>query len=351
MPASGARVIPAKREAQSGEPSPSGARRSWVGFPPTRFALAGVAGPQEAVAPGAEHRYNPPQLGAPARRAGPLIPIRRPTWPSRSARSKPMLVRAPAPAAPAPPAARTRCRPSSTATAARPQTVALNGRELNIVIGRGKFLSTVFDLDVDGQEDPRHPARGAARPGQGLADPRRLPARGRRRPHPRQRASAVHQRRAVARPQARRRPQHRAPRGRGDLPGRRHPRVFRVQPRGAGDRPLGAHLGGQDARRRDSPPSSTATSRSPPSPATRSRRKPAPGAEAAAAEGAAPAEGAEGAPAAEGDAKAAAGKEGAAKAPAGKEAAGAKPAAKPAAGRNRPPRLVLDAASRADACP
>jgi large subunit ribosomal protein L25 len=57
----------------------------------------------------------------------------------------------------------------------------------------------------------------------------------------------------------------------------------------------------------------------------------APGAEAVAAEGAAPAEGAEGAPAAEGDAKAAAGKEGAAKAPAGKEAAGAKPAAKPAA--------------------
>jgi large subunit ribosomal protein L25 len=52
-----------------------------------------------------------------------------------------------------------------------------------------------------------------------------------------------------------------------------------------------------------------------------------PGAEAAVAEGVAPAEGVEGAPAAEaGDAKAAAGKD-AAKAPAGKEAAGAKPAA------------------------
>ena len=75
-----------------------------------------------------------------------------------------------------------------------PENVALNGRELNIVIGRGKFLSTVFDLDVDGQEDPRHPARGAARSGQGLADPRRLPARGGGRPHPGQRASAVHQR-------------------------------------------------------------------------------------------------------------------------------------------------------------
>jgi large subunit ribosomal protein L25 len=33
-----------------------------------------------------------------------------------------------------------------------PENVALNGRELNIVIGRGKFLSTVFDLDVEGKK-------------------------------------------------------------------------------------------------------------------------------------------------------------------------------------------------------
>ena len=33
-----------------------------------------------------------------------------------------------------------------------PENVALNGRELNIVIGRGKFLSTVFDLDIDGKK-------------------------------------------------------------------------------------------------------------------------------------------------------------------------------------------------------
>ena len=58
--------------------------------------------------------------------------------------------------------------------------------------------------------------------------------------------------------------------------------------------------------------------------------EPTPGTTVAAAEGAAPAEGAEGAAAAEGNAKAAAGAAGA-KAPAGKEAAGAKPAAKPAA--------------------
>jgi len=33
-----------------------------------------------------------------------------------------------------------------------PENIALNGRELNIIIGRGKFLSTVFDLDVDGKK-------------------------------------------------------------------------------------------------------------------------------------------------------------------------------------------------------
>jgi large subunit ribosomal protein L25 len=30
------------------------------------------------------------------------------------------------------------------------ETIALDGRELSILIGRGKFLSTVIDLDVDG---------------------------------------------------------------------------------------------------------------------------------------------------------------------------------------------------------
>ena len=33
-----------------------------------------------------------------------------------------------------------------------PENIALNGRELNIIIGRGKFLSTVFDLDVGGKK-------------------------------------------------------------------------------------------------------------------------------------------------------------------------------------------------------
>ena len=33
-----------------------------------------------------------------------------------------------------------------------PENIALNGRELNVIIARGKFLSTVFDLDVGGKK-------------------------------------------------------------------------------------------------------------------------------------------------------------------------------------------------------
>jgi large subunit ribosomal protein L25 len=33
-----------------------------------------------------------------------------------------------------------------------PENIALNGRELNIIIDRGKFLSTVFELDVGGNK-------------------------------------------------------------------------------------------------------------------------------------------------------------------------------------------------------
>ena len=154
------------------------------------------------------------------------------------------------------------------------ENVTLDHRELTILWGRGKFLSTVVDLDIDGTKMQGDPARDPARPGQGPAAARRLPARGRRRAHPRQRARALHQRGPVAGPQARRRAEHRAPRGRGDLPGRCHPRVFRVRPRGPRDRPLDPHLRHQDAGGRASPPSTTATSRWRPLPATRSRRSP-----------------------------------------------------------------------------
>jgi large subunit ribosomal protein L25 len=33
-----------------------------------------------------------------------------------------------------------------------PENISVNGRELNIIIGRGKFLSTVFELDVGGKK-------------------------------------------------------------------------------------------------------------------------------------------------------------------------------------------------------
>src|SRR6476661_8889272 len=33
-----------------------------------------------------------------------------------------------------------------------PENISVNGRELNIIVGRGKFLSTVFDLDIDGKK-------------------------------------------------------------------------------------------------------------------------------------------------------------------------------------------------------
>jgi large subunit ribosomal protein L25 len=34
----------------------------------------------------------------------------------------------------------------------KPENISVNGRELNIIIGRGKFLSTVFDLNIGGKK-------------------------------------------------------------------------------------------------------------------------------------------------------------------------------------------------------
>ncbi len=130
------------------------------------------------------------------------------------------------------------------------ETIALDARELSIVIGRGKFLSTVFDLDVGGKKARVIPREVQLDPVKDIAHPRRFPAHRRRRPHPRQRAGAVRQREPVAGPQARRRLERGAPRDRGDLPGRCHPGLLRVQPRGARDRPLHTHLGHQAARGR-----------------------------------------------------------------------------------------------------
>ena len=61
-------------------------------------------------------------------------------------------VRAPAPAARAPSVARTRCRASSTAMGASPRTSPSTAGSSTSSSARGKFLSTVFDLDVDGKK-------------------------------------------------------------------------------------------------------------------------------------------------------------------------------------------------------
>jgi large subunit ribosomal protein L25 len=34
----------------------------------------------------------------------------------------------------------------------QPENISVNGRELNIVVARGKFLSTILDLDIDGKK-------------------------------------------------------------------------------------------------------------------------------------------------------------------------------------------------------
>ena len=182
-----------------------------------------------------------------------------------------------------------RCRASSTATARarehrprRPRAHHPHRAAASSCPPSSTSMSTARSARVIPREVQLDPVKD-------WPHPRRLPARRRRRAHPRQRAGALHQRGPVARPEARRRAQHRAPRGRGDLPGRRHPRPLRVQPRGPGDRPLDPHLGDQDARGRQAHH---------PQPRLhgRHRRRPQdrggaqPGAEAAAAEGAAPAE-------------------------------------------------------------
>ena len=73
------------------------------------------------------------------------------------------------------------------------ETIALDHNELWKQVLKGHFTSSVFDVDVDGKENPRHPARGAGRSGQGPAAPRRLPARRQGRRHPRRGSRALRQ--------------------------------------------------------------------------------------------------------------------------------------------------------------
>ena len=132
-----------------------------------------------------------------------------------------------------------------------PQNVAVQSSELAKLIGRGRFLSTVFDLDIDGKKTRVIPREVQLDPVNGHARARRLPAGRRRRARSASTCRCEFINEApVARPEARRRAQYRPPRGGGDLPGGRHSRRVRVQPRGPGDRPLDPHLGDQDARGR-----------------------------------------------------------------------------------------------------
>lgn len=214
-----------------------------------------------------------------------------------------------------------------------PENIALNGRELNIVIGRGKFLSSVFELDVDGKKTrviPREVQVDPVKDWPIHVDFQRVSPGARIRVNVP--ARFINE---------------------GLSPGLKRGGVLNIVrheievtcPADAIPEYFEFNLEGLEIGRsvhisaikmpegvrptilnRDFTVATIA--------GHKIEEEPTPGAEVAAAEGAAPAEGAEGAPAAEGEAKAAAGKEGAAaaKAPAGKEAAAAKPAAaKPAA--------------------
>lgn len=214
------------------------------------------------------------------------------------------------------------------------ETIAMDGRELSIVIGRGKFLSTVFDLDIDGKKSRVIPREVQVDPVKDLpihVDFQRVGAGARIRVDVPVRFA-----------------------NEGLSPGLKRGGVLNVVrheievtcPADAIPDYFEFNLEGLEIGRsvhisaiklpegvkptilnRDFTVATIA--------GHKIEEEPVAGAEVAAVEGAVPAEGEEGAPAAEGgEAKAAAGKEGAAaaKAPAGKEAPGAKPAAaKPAA--------------------
>jgi large subunit ribosomal protein L25 len=212
-----------------------------------------------------------------------------------------------------------------------PENIALNGRELNIVIGRGKFLSTVFDLDIEGKKTrviPREVQLDPVKDWPIHVDFQRVGAGARIRVNVPARFINDSLSPGLKRGGVLNIVRHEIE---VTCPADAIPEYFEFNLEGleigrsihisAIKMPEGVR---PTILNRDFTVATVA--------GHKIEEEPTPGAEVAAAEGAAPAEGAEGAPAAEGaDAKAAAGKEGAAKAPAGKEAAGAKPAAKPAA--------------------
>jgi len=218
----------------------------------------------------------------------------------------------------------------------KPENISVNGRELNIIVGRGKFLSTVFELDIDGKKArviPRDVQLDPVKDWPIHVDFQRVGAGARIRVDVPVRFI-----------------------NEGLSPGLKRGGVLNIVrhevevtcPADAIPDFFEFNLEGLEIGRSIHISATKMPEGVKPTIVNRDftvatvaghkiEEEPTPGAEAATAEGAAPAEGAEGAPAAEaGDAKAAAGKEGTAKAPAGKEAAAGKAAAaKPGADKGK----------------
>ncbi len=159
-----------------------------------------------------------------------------------------------------------------------PMPISLEPRELSRALAKRGFFATLVDLSVDGavqrtlpREVQYHPATdeplhvdfmrvGADHPGHG------------------HRAGRLRQPGAVGRDAPRRHPQHRPPRDRAELPGRRHPRSSDRQPRRARHRRQRPYQRGRAARRLPPDDHRRATSRSPASrpPRPCARRRPPP---------------------------------------------------------------------------
>ena len=133
---------------------------------------------------------------------------------------------------------------------AAPENVSVDIARWSVMSAPARSSPRLFMLEVDGKKTRVISARAAARSGQRPPGACRFHAAGRRRQDAHRHSRALQGPGKFARPQARRRAQHRAPRGRADLPGRQHSRLHRgrsVRPRHPR---FDAHLGLQAARRR-----------------------------------------------------------------------------------------------------
>ena len=75
-----------------------------------------------------------------------------------------------------------------------PVSISLDHIDIRTRIYAGRFLTTLYDIELDGKKAARHPARLSARPGEGLSDPCRFHAAVCGRDDPREYPGACHQR-------------------------------------------------------------------------------------------------------------------------------------------------------------